>query len=181
MTGAAKSTTTRDDNTAARPAAGSGSSAGGAAHDVRRELRGMDFAAGAERLAVKGDAPRYTGVVIDPGVFAVRMGMPFDAHRDMATGSIDAGDPTRVPGAGIVVDAEKACHLRQPKVFTERAKAMAHAGANPYVIDEARLHDIVYRPGYLQLMMRKGVREELAAIEERDKVSGKVALVVSDA
>lgn len=149
---------------------------------LRKELLGLDHAAGEARLA---PGKPYTGVVIDPGVFSARFDHPFEVHRDMVDGSVSAGNPVRVPGSEpgkkkIEVDAESACHFSSPKTFTKRSEANAHAGSNPFVIDEDRLRDIIYQPGRLQLILKAGVRKELAAADARDKVSSKVALVVDD-
>lgn len=150
---------------------------------LRHELRGLDHAAGEARLA---PGKPYTGVVIDPGVFSARLDWPFNVHRDMIDGSISAGDPVRVAdpkpknpkNTKIEVDAESACHLGNPKTFSKRSEANAHAGSNPFVIDEDRMHDISYQPGRLQLFLKAGVRKELAAADAHDKVSSKVGLVV---
>ncbi|HRE89705.1 MAG TPA: hypothetical protein PK095_11275 [Myxococcota bacterium] len=150
---------------------------------LRHELRGLDHAAGEARLV---PPQPYTGVVIDPGIFSARLDWPFNVHRDMIDGSISAGDPVRVAdptrknpkNTRIAVDAESACHLGNPKTFSKRAEANAHAGKNPFVIDEDRMHDISYQPGRLQLFLKAGVRKELAAADAQDKVSSRVALVV---
>jgi hypothetical protein len=150
---------------------------------LRHELRGLDHAAGEARLA---PAKPYTGVVIDPGVFSARLDWPFEVHRDMSHGSISAGNPVRVAdptpknpkNTRIEVDAESACHFGSPRTFTKRSEANAYAGKNPFVIDEARLRDIIYKSGRLQLVLKDGVHKELSEAEARDKVSSKVGLVV---
>lgn len=152
---------------------------------LRKELLGLDHAAGEARLA---PGKPYTGVVIDPGVFSARLDHPFEVHRDMSHGSISAGHPVRVAdpkpknpkNTKIEVDAESACHFSSLKTFTKRSEANAHAGSNPFVLDEDRLRDIIYQPGRLQLILKAGVRKQLADAEARDKVSSKVALVVDD-
>lgn len=150
---------------------------------LRQELRGLDHAAGEARLA---PGKPFTGVVIDPGVFSARFDHPFEVHRDMSHGSISAGDPVRVAdpkpknpkNTKIEIDAESACHFSSPRTFTQRSEANAHAGSNPFVLDEDRLRDIIYQPGRLRLILKDGVRKQLADADARDKVSSKVALVV---
>lgn len=152
---------------------------------LRQELLQLDHAAGEARLA---PAKPYTGVVIDPGLFSARLDQPFEVHRDMSQGSVSAGNPVRVAdpkpknpkNTKIEVDAESACHFSSPRTFTKRSEANAHAGSNPFVLDEDRLKDIIYQPGRLQLVLKNGVHKQLAAAEARDKVSSRVALVVDD-